>query len=484
MADVDAAGRGKKNALHLPVSLTLEHVSPVTRLLEKRKQMLLVQENLDVQKEEYNRKEELFKRREENLRKKDLELQEALVLFNKFLKENEQKRRRADLRATEEMKKKMKWEHQILERAKDLNILKEKCKKLRRNVEKNDQYQSYLQNVYEENSNLFDDISQIISRYLTLKQTHDYLLRVQSELNERNESLRNEYNTFKKEQYNFTLSKNNEIASYSRELEECVKKTSELNETIINEEKQEIQTQRLTTQIMLASENLYSRCRRHLSELRKRHGGGGANSGGGGGGGGEKDEKDLDRTKDFNATTSSFKSGSNTSGNNASSSSSANNASSATAAASNAHSNSTGMGTSSRLGDAELAHLLVTNEARLSEINQYLLDFKDIVESISGVPFEHAGNARRSKANFIRFSSVDNSNNNNSNSSNNTNNHHTSSSSSSSSANTAATATATAATSSGAATAASSNTKATDDSLAHATAALSLKSTSNSHKKK
>lgn len=47
------------------------------------------------QKDEYSRKEELFKRREENLRKKDLELQESLVLFNKFLKENEQKRRHA-----------------------------------------------------------------------------------------------------------------------------------------------------------------------------------------------------------------------------------------------------------------------------------------------------------------------------------------------------------------------------------------------------
>jgi hypothetical protein len=50
----------------------------VTRLLEKRKQMLQVQESLDAQKDEYSRKEELFKRREENLRKKDLELQEAL----------------------------------------------------------------------------------------------------------------------------------------------------------------------------------------------------------------------------------------------------------------------------------------------------------------------------------------------------------------------------------------------------------------------
>ena len=46
-------GSGK----NLPVALTLEHVSPVTRLLEKRKQMLEVQKALDAQKDEYLRKE-------------------------------------------------------------------------------------------------------------------------------------------------------------------------------------------------------------------------------------------------------------------------------------------------------------------------------------------------------------------------------------------------------------------------------------------
>ena len=40
---------------HLPGSLPLEHVSPVTRLLEKRKQMLQVQESLDSQKVRVNR---------------------------------------------------------------------------------------------------------------------------------------------------------------------------------------------------------------------------------------------------------------------------------------------------------------------------------------------------------------------------------------------------------------------------------------------
>ena len=41
----------------LPQTLTLDHVSPATRLLEKRRQMFEVQEALDAQKEEFARRE-------------------------------------------------------------------------------------------------------------------------------------------------------------------------------------------------------------------------------------------------------------------------------------------------------------------------------------------------------------------------------------------------------------------------------------------
>lgn len=76
----------RSNGKALPVQLNLDHVAPATRLLEKRRQMMEVQEALDSHKEEYAKREEAFKRREEQLRKKDLELQESLIRFNKFLK--------------------------------------------------------------------------------------------------------------------------------------------------------------------------------------------------------------------------------------------------------------------------------------------------------------------------------------------------------------------------------------------------------------
>ena len=66
--------------------------------------MFEVQEALDAQKEEYLRHEDAFRRREEALRKKDVELQDSLIKFNKFLQENESKRKRAVTRAADERK--------------------------------------------------------------------------------------------------------------------------------------------------------------------------------------------------------------------------------------------------------------------------------------------------------------------------------------------------------------------------------------------
>ena len=66
--------------------------------------MFEVQEALDAQKEDHRKHEDAFRRREEALRKKDVELQDSLIKFNKFLQENESKRKRAVTRAGEERK--------------------------------------------------------------------------------------------------------------------------------------------------------------------------------------------------------------------------------------------------------------------------------------------------------------------------------------------------------------------------------------------
>jgi hypothetical protein len=70
---------GGRGTTRLPQTLMFDHVSPATRLLEKRRQMFEVQEALNSQKEEFARRENAFRRREDGLRRKDMELQESLI---------------------------------------------------------------------------------------------------------------------------------------------------------------------------------------------------------------------------------------------------------------------------------------------------------------------------------------------------------------------------------------------------------------------
>ncbi|RHY33320.1 hypothetical protein DYB32_001723, partial [Aphanomyces invadans] len=201
----------------MPQTLTLDHVSPATRLLEKRRQMFEVQEALDAQKEEFSRREDAFRRREEGLRKKDLELQESLIKFNKFLQENESKRNRAIKRASDEIKQRLAKEQDVARLKESLERFNEENEKL--SNEKNMKYTRYLELVQETVPEDYPEIIDLVNRYNTLKDANRDLSENQ-QLHERdNERKRVKFATFTKERTNDILNFNNEIASLQKQLE-------------------------------------------------------------------------------------------------------------------------------------------------------------------------------------------------------------------------------------------------------------------------
>merc|ERR1712060_394129 len=113
-----------------PQQLFFDNVSPATRLLEKRRQMYEVADALDNQKARFAKEEEQFRKKEEQLRAKDLQLQHQLFRFNKFLQENEAKRRRAETRAAEELAHIKHKDEEIRELEKQLEESKQLCAEL------------------------------------------------------------------------------------------------------------------------------------------------------------------------------------------------------------------------------------------------------------------------------------------------------------------------------------------------------------------
>lgn len=222
-------GRGTSS---LPQTLMFDHVSPATRLLEKRRQMFEVQEALNSQKEEFSRREDAFRRREDGLRRKDLELQDSLIKFNKFLQENESKRNRALKRATEERKQRElkeqeieKLEAQLRSKLKEETILKDE-------LEKNLKYQDYLDNVVQTMSKYFPEIPDILNRYKTLRDANSYLIDKHHHDEGSFDNTQNDYGGYKKSKENQVLNDGNAIAEKQVQLEQGKSKANRVQEDV------------------------------------------------------------------------------------------------------------------------------------------------------------------------------------------------------------------------------------------------------------
>jgi len=211
-------GRGSSG---LPQTLMFDHVSPATRLLEKRRQMFEVQEALNSQKEEFSRREDAFRRREDGLRRKDLELQESLIKFNKFLQENESKRNRAIKRGAEEKKQREIKEKEIEQLKIQLTRKKKEENELKIDVERNMKYQEYLENVVNTMSKYFPEISDILNRYKTLRSVNFDLIEKHKSEESTSDLMLREYANLRKSGENTVLNSTNAIADKQVVLEQC-----------------------------------------------------------------------------------------------------------------------------------------------------------------------------------------------------------------------------------------------------------------------
>lgn len=160
-------------------SFDLEHVSPATRLLEKRRQMFEVQEALEKKKDQFSMQQAAFRQREEKLRKKDQVLQESLTRFNRFLQETEAKTTRAENRAEEERKQTLEKEQEIEALRRELQEGHAANNEFQRLVSENIKYQRYLESVVDYASEDFSEVADVINRHRTLRGANDDLRRQQ-----------------------------------------------------------------------------------------------------------------------------------------------------------------------------------------------------------------------------------------------------------------------------------------------------------------
>merc|ERR1711972_1224198 len=136
---------------------------------------------------------------------------------NKFLQDNEAKRRRAETRASEEMAQIKQKEEEIQDLQNQLAESKASCQELEEDVARNMKYEEFLEKV-KDTCEEYSEIQDLVTRHDTLESANKELMK----------ELRNEFQNYRKEQEMEALALTNRMAALSSELEDAQRTRHEL----------------------------------------------------------------------------------------------------------------------------------------------------------------------------------------------------------------------------------------------------------------
>ncbi|XP_056384721.1 cilia- and flagella-associated protein 73 isoform X1 [Hyla sarda] len=195
-----------------------DFLTPATRLLEKKREMIEVEQALNTQKEEFQMKTESLQQRRAELEHKEEKLKDSLFKFDKFLKENDSKRKRALRKAGEERQLAAQKEREAIRLQAENIQLQTRKEKLLHRQGKNSIYQQYLQRVLERTEE-FQEVQEMIDRFNTLMATQEKLLKRELEYQEKTERERARLLHYQEEAHSQILELNNQIADLQGQLE-------------------------------------------------------------------------------------------------------------------------------------------------------------------------------------------------------------------------------------------------------------------------
>ncbi|XP_053556529.1 cilia- and flagella-associated protein 73 [Bombina bombina] len=195
-----------------------EFLTPATRLLEKRREMVEVEQALSTQKEEFQMKKESLQQRRAELEHKEEKLKDSLFKFDKFLKENDSKRKRALKKVDEERQMAAQKDREALQLQLEIARLQHRKEVSLQRQERNSIYQNYLQKVLQRTDE-FQEVQEMIDRFNTLMVTQDKLLQRELESQEKIEREKARFLHYQEETHNRILEQNNQLSELQSELE-------------------------------------------------------------------------------------------------------------------------------------------------------------------------------------------------------------------------------------------------------------------------
>ena len=194
------------------------------------------------------------------MRRKDVELQESLIKFNKFLQENENKKNRALRKAIDERKVWEAKESEISELEQKLKDMAVEDEILRTEVLQHQRHKEYLESVAGSITKFSSEISDILNRYKTLREVNAQLIETQQRAEERKEREQRELLSYSKEKRDEILNLTNTISSKKVELEAVQSHTVDVQEEVDSKTQQDSEVSMQLGQILSSISNMLGRC--------------------------------------------------------------------------------------------------------------------------------------------------------------------------------------------------------------------------------
>ncbi|XP_041455783.1 coiled-coil domain-containing protein 42 homolog [Lytechinus variegatus] len=239
-----------------------DHLTPATRLLEKRREMSEVEQALAAQKEEFQMKMESLQQRREELERKEYQLKESLLKFDKFLKENDSKRGRAVKKAHDERDLKKTKDKEIGRLMEEKGDLQGQKDKLLQRLNKHKLFHRFLERTLE-SAEEFHEIREVIARHETLVATHRDLVEKANRTQDAVEKEKARLGKFTEEKNNEILHYNNQLATLQTQLDTAQSEAVKWESVWTHIKNTAAKKTLLLGRIKMATHNLFQLVSRH-----------------------------------------------------------------------------------------------------------------------------------------------------------------------------------------------------------------------------
>ncbi|CAN0187108.1 unnamed protein product [Pylaiella littoralis] len=238
--------------------------SQSTLLLKKKKEMREVDDALEFMKDEYNTRMDNCDQREAEFDQKQVDMREQVVKFEKFIQENDAKRIRAEAKAKQERRILDQQAAELRKLENELSMAMAEEAKLEGRRQRLKRYEDYLKGSSSAADPERDDINDLLNRFKRLRDANSDLQKLCEEHDTSYERRRLEMQQYRQDKQNEVLVTNSLLNEKQMDLEHirgAVKREEHKSE---QEGERVMGVCRESGQVMLAINNLHSRCKQTM----------------------------------------------------------------------------------------------------------------------------------------------------------------------------------------------------------------------------